>query len=100
MNKDINYTLAMLVPLLQANGEKIEKIEAVENWYTYGGREYMKEVAEITYESGARKYADIGSDSNLAACYDVLAVILQLKARSSVIERIKRNVYEMPEEVR
>ena len=75
MNKDINKTLSMLVPVLNQTGERIESIEAVRNWYKaedYEGvtREYMKEVAEITFENGARKYADIGSDSNLAAIYD------------------------------
>jgi hypothetical protein len=100
MNKDINTTLMALVPILRMNGEKVASIEAVHDWYKGkyldkdgSHREYMKEVAEITYDNGHRKYADIGDDSNLAACYDVLAVILDLKARSSVIERIKRGVY-------
>ena len=83
MNKDINKTLSMLVPVLNQTGERIESIEAVHNWYkaeNYEGvtREYMKEVAEITFENGARKYADIGSDSNLAAIYDITAVLLQI----------------------
>ena len=33
MNKDINYTLAALVPLLRMNGEKVVSVEAVEDWY-------------------------------------------------------------------
>lgn len=100
MNKDINLTLAALVPVLRMNGEKVVSIEAVHDWYkgqykeadgTH--REYMKEVAEITYENGHVKYADIGCDSNLTACYDVLAVIQQIKPESKVIERIERGVY-------
>ena len=94
MNKDINYTLQALVPILRMNGEKVKSIEAVHDWYKVGGREYMKEVAEITYENGYRKYADIGCDSNLTAVYDVLAVIQQIKPQSTVIERIERGVYE------
>ena len=103
MNKDINKTLAALVPLLQMNGEKVESIEAVRNWYKavdkYGDgreREFCKEVAEITYKGGCirRIYADIGGDSNLTACYDVLAVIQQIKHQSSAIERIERGVYD------
>ena len=94
MNKDINYTLQALVPILRMNGEKVNRIEAVHDWYKVGGREYMKEVAEITYENGYRKYADIGCDSNLTAVYDVLAVIQQIKPQSTVIERIERGVYE------
>lgn len=94
MNKDINKTLSALVPILRMNGEKVKSIEAVHDWYKHGDCEYMKEVAEITYDSGYRKYADIGSDSNLTACYDVLAVIQQIKHQSEAIERIERGVYE------
>ena len=83
-----------LVPILRMNNENVQKIEAVKNWYTLNGEEYMKEVAEITYDSGHVKYADIGCDSNLTAIYDVIAVIQQIKPRSEVIERIERNVYE------
>ena len=97
LNKDINYTLMAIVPVLQKNGEKIVKIEAVQDWYKVNGREFMKEVAEITFENGHHIYADIGSDSNLAAVYDVLAVILYIKDRSEKIERIVRDVYPMPE---
>ena len=100
MNKDINGTLAALIPVLQMNGENVVSIEAVHDWYKgqYKDsdgrhREYMKEVAEITYASGHVKYADIGCDSNLTACYDVLAVIQQFKSESAVIERIERGVY-------
>ena len=94
MNKDINKTLMALVPVLNLNREPVESIEAVNNWYHVGGKEYMKEVAEITYKSGHRKYADIGCDSNLTACYDVLAVIQELKPQSEKIERIERGIYE------
>ena len=45
MNKDINTTLAALVPILRMNGEKVASIEAVRDWYKgVGGREYMKEI--------------------------------------------------------
>lgn len=93
MNKYINRTLMALVPILRMNGEKVKSIEAVHDWYKGRDREYMKEVAEIVYDSGHRQYADIGSDSNLTAIYDVLAVIQRLKPESSVIERIERDVY-------
>lgn len=106
MNKDINNTLAALVLVLRINGEMVKSIEAVKDWYQApdqcGGRElreYCKEVAEITYDSGRVIYADIGGDSNLTACYDVLAVIQQLKRKSSAIERIERNVYAPPEPI-
>lgn len=94
MNKDINKTLMALVPILRMNNEKVQKIEAVKNWYTLNGEEYMKEVAEITYDNGYRRYADIGCDSNLTAIYDVIAVIQQIKPDSTVIQRIECNVYE------
>ena len=95
MNKDINKTLSALVPILNINGEKVKSIEAVQDWYKgVDGREYMKEVAEITYEDGYHKYADIDCDSNLTAVYDVLAVIQEIKQGSGAIERIVRDVYE------
>lgn len=95
MNKDINKTLSALIPVLNMNGEKVKSIEAVQDWYKgIDSREYMKEVAEITYENGYRRYADIGCDSNLTAVYDVLAVIQEIKPKSNVIERIVRDVYE------
>lgn len=100
VNKDINYTLTALVPILQMNREKVVSIEAVEDWYTIDGREYMKEVAEIEYESGYCQYADIGCDSNLTAICDVIAVINQVKPKSSKIERIVRDVYPKPEQER
>lgn len=96
MNKDINYTLTALVTLLRMNGEKVASVEAVEDWYEIDGHEYMKEVAEITYENGYRQYADIGCDSNLTAICDVIAVINQIKPKSSRIERIVRDVYPKP----
>ncbi len=97
MNKNINHTLMSLVPILQANHEPVVKIEAVRDKFKDGGREYVKEVAEITYINGSRKYADIGGDSNLTAIYDVMAVIQELKPQSAKIETIERGVYEMEE---
>lgn len=96
MNKDINKTLMALVPILRMNGENVINIEAVHDWYKAGDREYMKEVAEITYDNGIVRYADIGCDSNLTAIYDVIAVIQQIKPRSEAIERIERGVYSLP----
>lgn len=96
MNKNINRTLMALVPVLRMNGEKVKSIEAVNDWYKSGGREYYKEVAEIAYENGHTRYADIGGDSNLTAVYDVIAVIQEIKPESKAIERIERGVYEVP----
>ena len=96
MNKDINKTLMALVPILKMNGENVTNIEAVYDWYKVGDREYMKEVAEITYGNGTVRYADIGCDSNFTAIYDVIAVIQQIKPRSKAIERIERGVYSLP----
>ena len=96
MNNDINNTLQALVPILQMNGENVQSIEAVQDWYNINGTEYMKEVAEITYTSGYRIYADIGCDANLTAVYDVMAVLQEIKLCSKCIGRIVRGVYEMP----
>lgn len=96
MNKDINHTLMAIVLMFRMNGEKIKRIEAVQDWYKSGDQEYMKEVAEITYDSGHRLYVDISYDSNLTAVYDIIAVIQGLKPKSSNIERIVRGVYDFP----
>lgn len=96
MNNDINNTLQALVPILQMNGENVQSIEAVQDWYTINGTEYMKEVAEITYTSGYRKYADIDCDANLTAVYDVMAVLQEIKPCSKCIGRIVRGVYDFP----
>ena len=95
MNKDINTTLQALVPLLRMNGYSVTRIEAVHDWYrpSESDREYRRELAEIAFDNGALRYADIGCDANLTACYDVLAVLLELKPRSTVLGRIARGVY-------
>ena len=97
VNADINKTLAMFVPILRANSEQVQSIEAVHDWYTVDNCEYLKEVAEITYDDGTLKYADIGSDSNLTALYDIIGVIQHIRPQSKVVERIERDVYEKPE---
>ena len=99
MNKDINYTLMALVPVFRLNGEMVKTVEAVQDWYKVDGREYMKEVAELTFDNGRRLYADIDCDSNLTAVYDVIAVVQELKRPSKKIERIERGVYPMPQDV-
>ena len=93
MNKDINFTLSALIPVLRINGEKVKSIEAVRNWYKQGDKEYCKEVAEITYENNCVLYADIGGDANLTAIYDIMAVIQEFKSPSIKIERIERGIY-------
>ena len=96
MNKDINDTLCQLAKIMVMNGEPVKSIEAVEDWYDNG--RYMKEVAEITYENGCRRYADIDCDSNLAAVYDVMAVVVGVKERAQMVENIKRGVYPLKEQ--
>ena len=93
MNEDINTSLNALIPLLRMNGEMVYCIEAVRDWYQSDGREYCKEVAEITYDNEHTIYADIGSDSNVTACFDVLGVIQGAKKKAAKIERIERNIY-------
>ena len=97
MNDDINTSLNAIVPLLRMNGEKVKHIEAVNDWYEAGGHMYCKEVAEITYDDGEQLYADIGADSNVTACFDVLAVISRIKKPSARIDRIERDVYAWPD---
>lgn len=94
MNKGIQTSLERLRQLLNANGYPIIKIEAVTDWYHVetDGCEYCKEVAEISYENGNVRYADIGCDSNSAAIEDTLAVVLGKKKESTKIERIVRDI--------
>ena len=57
----------------------VKAIRAVENWYKddEDGCEYVRELAEVEFEDGHKKYAHIGSDSNLTAIYDVVGTLLQ-----------------------
>lgn len=89
MNKAIEETLSLLVPILRLNGENVKFIHVVKDYFWEQNREYVKEVAEIQYDNGTCRYADVGGDSNLTACYDVLAVILQIKKESTKIERLE-----------
>lgn len=93
MNNDINKVFKAFVPILKMCGFKVASIEAVHDYYKDIGREYMKEVAEITYEDGYRIYADIGCDANITAIYDVIDVLQQHKPKSEKIERIERDLY-------
>ena len=42
----------------------------------------------IEFENGQKIYADIGGDANHTAIYDIMAVLMGKKKRSSVIVRI------------
>lgn len=100
MNRDINYTLAALVPILRMNGEKVKSIEAVRHWSTdiNNGEEYFSEVAEITYDNDHKGYAYIEHDSNLAAVVDVMRTIMRGgDVYISPKEKIERNVYPKEE---
>ncbi|MBR3243723.1 MAG: hypothetical protein IKF90_13685 [Parasporobacterium sp.] len=93
MDRGLHEAFACLTEALQYTRDKnIESITPCLNYYHMpesGDREWVKEVAEITYRSGRKIYADIGGDANTAAMYDTLAVICGLKAPSSRIERIE-----------
>lgn len=95
MNKNINQTLELLVPVLQSCHAKIKSIEAVRDWFSDGktSKKYMKEVAELEYEDGYRLYVDINGDSNIAAVYDVVAVLMGYKGQAGNIQEIERGVY-------
>lgn len=90
MDKDINYSLHDLRKIMRGNGIKVKSIEAVRDAYD--------ELAEIVYENGSRDYANISCDSNLAAVYDVLAVVLEIKREVTPVGTIIRNGYERPED--
>ena len=90
MDKGLYEAFACLTEALQYTRDKdIVSIIPCQDFFRDGTNEYCKEVAEITYRSGKKIYADIGGDANTAAMYDTLAVICGLKAPSSAIERIE-----------
>jgi len=94
MNENLQACLDKLTEALEFTGVPILRLRAALDYYKVlededeEDREYVKEVVEITYKTGKRRYADIGCDSNIAALYDVLAVLIRIKPDSSVIQRI------------
>lgn len=86
MDKGINQSFKNLTKALKYTREPIKQIRAVEATTIEG---YIKDVAEVTYEDGHTKYADIGADSNLSALYDVMAMLVGIKPQSIGIKAIK-----------
>ncbi len=91
MDKGLHEAFKHLTKALQYTRDKdVVSISACLDYYhASDDREYVKEVAEITFESGRKMYADIGGDANTTAMYDVLAVLCEQKRPSTKIERIQ-----------
>lgn len=89
MDEGLNKCLEYLALAIKETRLPVRSIRPAMDYYKIGDREYQKEVAEIEFENGTKRYADIGGDSNLAAIYDVVAVLMDKKPRSKVIERIE-----------
>lgn len=70
---------------------KVQSIKPCNDYYKDDEEpehEWLKEVAEITFQNGDVIYADIGGDSNSAAIKDVTDVIEGNKKPSRKIERL------------
>ena len=87
--------LTALVPLLRMNGENVKRIEAVRD-------SSGTELAELEYDSGNCVYVKIGYDSNLAAVYDILRIVLNYKPDCEpdyeCIGEIQRGIYPLSRE--
>ncbi len=92
MDAGITECLYYLGKALSKTRYKVQRIKPCQNWYIVREEdkehEYMKEVAEITFQNGDVIYADIGGDSNSAAIKDVMYVVDGDKKQSSKIERL------------
>lgn len=91
MDRGIQKCMDALVEALKHTRESVKEIKVARDWFRVGesDHEYMKEVAEITFDGGGKMYADIGGDSNLAAIYDVISVLMEKKEESGYIQRIE-----------
>ena len=90
MDRGLHEAFEHLTEALQYTRDKdvVSIVPCLDYYHASDGREYVKEVAEITYRSGRKIYADIGGDANTTAMYDVLAVLCEQKHPSQKIERI------------
>ncbi len=92
MDAGITECLYYLGKALSKTRYKVQTIKPCQDWYKVREEdrehEYMKEVAEITFQNGDVIYADIGCDSNSAAIKDVMYVVDGDKKQSSKIERL------------
>ena len=91
MDKGLHEAFRHLTEALQYTRDKdvVSIMPCLDYYHASDGREYVKEVAEITFESGQKMYANIGGDANTTAMYDVLAVLCEQKRPSTKIERIQ-----------
>ena len=92
MDKGLHNAFKHLTQALQYTRDKdVVSIVPCFDYYhvSHDDREYVKEVAEITYKSGRKMYVDIDCDANTTAMYDVLAVLCDLRHPSLKIERIE-----------
>ena len=80
MDKHPNTCMYHMASALEYTRENIESLTPyINRRIAVDGTEYDDDVIEIKFTSGNTMYVNVNCDSNLAAMYDVLAVLLDYK---------------------
>lgn len=80
MDKRPRACMNNLQKALEDSHERIVSIIPYKNIRTAAdGEEYENDVVEITRRNGSKLYVNVNCDSNLAAIYDVVSVLLDYK---------------------
>lgn len=80
MDKRPRTCMSNLQKALENTHEHIVSIVPYKNIRTaVDGNKYENDVIEITRDNGSKMYVNVNCDSNLAAIYDVVAVLLDYK---------------------
>lgn len=80
MDKHPKTCMKNLQHALEHTHEHITSLIPYKNIRTAAdGSPYEDDVIEIAYESGSKMYVNVNCDSNLAAIYDVVSVLMDYK---------------------
>lgn len=80
MDTGANRCMNDLASALENTHEKIESLTPYYNRRTaVDGSTYDDDVIEIKYTNGKTMYVNVNCDSNLAAIYDVISVLMDYK---------------------
>jgi len=80
MDKGIAKCMDNMAVALKSTREGIDTLRPYKNRRTaIDGTKYDDDVIEVTYENGKTIYVNINCDSNIAAMYDVMSVLMDYK---------------------